>query len=105
MPGTLWTIWLVSPWPMNPAPIMPTRIGFPCSSLAMRALSTMIMIASRSHPALHLGPHFLQMFPGGVLRRDDADRQRPRKSQARIERRESAFRLRRVELSDLVARL
>src|SRR5207253_10931804 len=105
MPGTLWTIWLVSPWPMNPAPIMPTRIGLPCSSLAFRAVSTMIMIASHSHPALHLGPDLLQGLPGRVLGRDDRDRQRPLQTQARIERGEPSLGPRRVELADLVARL
>ena len=29
-PGTLLRIWLVRPWPMKPAPTMPTRIGRPC---------------------------------------------------------------------------
>src|SRR6266568_2680798 len=37
IPGTLLTIWFVSPWPMKPAPTMPTRIGLPCASPAFRA--------------------------------------------------------------------
>src|SRR2546426_433769 len=105
MPGTLWTIWFVSPWPMNPAPIMPTRIGLPCSSLAFRALSTRIMIASRSHPLPHLSLDLRQVLPGGVLRRDDGDRQRPLQPQARIEWRKPAFAAGRVGFAHLVARL
>src|SRR2546427_2071425 len=76
MPGTLWTIWLVRPCPMKPAPIKPTRIGFPCSSLAFNALSTMIMVGSRAHPALHLALDLFEVLPGGVLGRDDGDRER-----------------------------
>src|SRR6267143_353453 len=105
MPGTLWTIWWVSPCPMKPAPIKPTRIGFPCSSLALNALSTMIMVGSRAHPALHLALDFLEVLPGGVLGRDDGDRQWPLQAQARIERREPSLGAGRVELADLVARL
>ena len=29
-PARCCSIWLVSPWPMKPAPTMPTRIGLPC---------------------------------------------------------------------------
>src|SRR5882762_1532712 len=105
MPGTLWTIWLASPCPMKPAPIKPTRIAFPCSSLALNALSTMIMVGSRAHPALHLALDFLEVLPGGVLGRDDGDRQWPLQAQARIERREPSLGAGRVELADLVARL
>src|SRR6267378_1900359 len=105
MTGTLWTIWLVSPCPMKPAPIKPTRIGFPCSSLALNALSTMIMVGSRAHPALHLALDFLEVLPGGVLGRDDGDRQWPLQAQARIERREPSLGAGRVELAHLVARL
>src|SRR5258705_10473496 len=89
MPGTLWTIWLVSPCPMKPAPIKPTRIGFPCSSLALNALSTMIMVGSRAHPELHLALDFLEVLPGRVLGRGDGDGKGPLQSQARVERTEA----------------
>ena len=42
IPGTLLTIWFVRPWPMKPAPTMPTRIGRPSASRAFSAVSTMI---------------------------------------------------------------
>src|SRR5260370_34692716 len=105
MPGTLCTIWLVSPWPMNPAPIMPTRIGLPCSSMAFKARSTMIMTASRFHPAPHLGLDQLEVCPRGILRGDDGDRQRPLQPQARVERREPALAAGGVEFAHLVAGL
>src|SRR5438094_2348400 len=105
MPGTLWTIWFVSPWPMNPAPIIPTRIGLPCSSLAFRALSTRIMMSSRSHPLPQLALDLRQGFPGGVLGRDDGDREWPLQAQARIERGKPAFAAGRIGLAHLVARL
>src|SRR5712692_9627805 len=105
MPGTLCAIWLVSPWPMNPAPIMPTRIGLPCSSLAFKARSTMIMAASRFHPASHLGLDKLEVCPSGVLGGDDGDRHRPLQTQARVERREPALAAGRVEFAHLVAGL
>ena len=43
MPGTLFTIWFVSPCAMNPPPRIATLIGLPCSARASKALSTMTM--------------------------------------------------------------
>src|SRR6267142_4381269 len=59
--------------------------------------------ASCSHPALHFGLDLLQVLPGGVLGRNDGNRQRPLHRQPRVERRESSLGLRRVELAGLVA--
>jgi hypothetical protein len=42
MPGTPLMIWLATPRAMKPAPIIPTRIGRPSASLALRAVSTII---------------------------------------------------------------
>src|SRR3954453_9187442 len=106
MPGTLWTIWLVSPWPMNPAPIMPTRMGFPCSSRAFKALSTMIIAPSlQPHPAFDFALDLVQVLPGRVLGGDHAHRQRPLQPEPRVEGREAAFAGRGVELAHLVAGL
>src|SRR5512140_2179379 len=100
MPGTLWTIWFVSPWPMKPAPIMPTRMGFPCSSRAFRALSTMIIAPPlQRHSAFHFRLDLVEVLPGGILWRDHADRQRPLQLQPRVERREAALGGGRVELA------
>ncbi len=46
IPGTLLVIWLVSPCPMKPAPIMPTRIGRPSRSRSRSTVSTRIMTAA-----------------------------------------------------------
>src|SRR5437899_1778723 len=109
MPGTLFTIWLVRPCPMKPAPIMPTRIGLPCSSRALRALSTMIMTsffpASNGHPSLQLGLDVCQELPVVVLRRDLGDGERPLQAEQGVVIPEPALRLRRVEFAHLVARL
>src|SRR5258708_37018262 len=105
MPGTLCVIWLVSPWPMNPAPIMPTRIGFPCSSLDFKALSTMIIVPSRHHLALHFRLDLGERLPGGVLRRDHGNLQRPLELQPGVERRQAALGFRSVDLAYLVAGL
>src|SRR3954467_5130867 len=105
MPGTLLTIWLVRPCPMNPAPIIPTRTGLPCSSRALRALSTMIIASSLAPPALQLWLDLLELLPRRVLGRDFPQRQRPRQPQARVGVVQPAFRARRVELAHLVAGL
>src|SRR3954466_5643011 len=106
MPGTLWTIWFVSPCPMKPAPIMPTRMGLPSSSRALRALSTMIIRSSaQRHPAFHFAFDLREVLPRRVLRRHHADRQRPAEPQARVDRREAALLAGRVELAHLVAGL
>src|SRR4051812_47648662 len=117
MPGTLWVIWFVSPWPMKPAPTIPTRIGRPSCSRAFRALSTMIILSSacvvrfeagrrsRAHLARELRFDLVEQRPGRVLRRHLGDRQRPRQAQAGIVVAQAAFRARCVELADLVAGL
>src|SRR2546426_9742916 len=109
IPGTLFTIWLVRPCPIKPAPIMPTRIGLPFSSRAWRALSMMIMTsffpASNGHPSLQLGLDVCQEFPVVVLQRDLGDGERPLKTKPVIVVPKPALRLRRVELAHLVARL
>src|SRR2546426_5704116 len=107
MPGTLFTIWLVRPCPIKPAPIIPTRMGRPCSSRAWRALSTMIMTsffpASNGHPSLQLGLDVCQELPVVVLQRDLGDGEWPLKTKPEIVVPEPALRLRRVELAHLVA--
>src|SRR4051812_41277297 len=127
MPRTLLTIWLVRPWPMKPAPTMPTRIALPCASWAASARSTMIMFpllelrpaghARRGqspllrryeldrHPALQLGLDLIEPRPGLVLVGDLADRQRPREAKPRIVPGETALGSRRVELAHLIAGL
>src|SRR3989449_5765364 len=94
---------------MKPAPIMPTRIGLPCSSRAWRALSTMIMTsplpASNGHPAFQLRLDLCQELPAVVLRRDFGDGERPFQAEPGIVVHEPALRARRIELTHLVARL
>src|SRR5882672_1098352 len=124
MPGTLCVIWLVSPWPMKPAPTMPTRIGLPSRSRAFSALSTIITVPSQPCPccptqvgavpsATRLDAHFTLQFrldliqgqPAAVLGRHLADRKRPAQPEPAIVVQEAAFGRRRVELADLVAGL
>src|SRR3954451_23883635 len=109
MPRTLLTIWLVRPWPMKPAPTMPTRIALPCASWAASARSTMIMFPPTyeldRHPALQLGLDLVEPLPVLVLAGDLADRQRPREAKPRIVPGETALGSRRVELAHLVAGL
>src|SRR5512137_2640171 len=105
MPGTLFSIWFVSPWPMNPAPTIPTRMGFPCSALAARARSTMIIWASHRHPPADLGLHLGERLPGRVLGGDLAHRERPGEPEPGVERGEPPLGGGGVELADLVARL
>src|ERR1700682_3148105 len=102
MPGTLCVIWLVSPWPMNPAPIMPTRIGLPCSSLAFNAVSTMIIVPSRHHFALHFGLDLGERLPRRVLGRDDCNLQRPDELEPGVEGRQAALRAGGGDLASLV---
>src|SRR2546422_6294672 len=107
---------------MNPAPTMPTRTGSPRASRALSAVSTMITtcaspspperlrralggrrLAGRSgrrdgHPPPDLGLDFAQGSPGGVLRRDLGDRQRPLETQTRVAVEQTSLGLRRVEL-------
>src|SRR6185369_7356734 len=93
---------------MKPAPIMPTRIGLPCSSRARSALSTMIIAVVRSsegHALLELGLDFHERLPSVVLVRDDREWERPAQTQGRIIVHQAAFDARRVELADLIARL
>src|SRR3989449_9874674 len=94
---------------MKPAPIMPTRIGLPCSSRAWRALSTMIMTfprpASNGHPSLQLRLDVCQELPAVVLRRDFGDGKRPFQAEPGIVVHQPALRARRIELAHLVARL
>src|SRR5215468_4283641 len=95
---------------MKPAPTIPTRMGLPCSWRALSALSTMIMAfpparPSNRHPQLQLRLDLVERLPGAVLRGDLPDGQRPRKSEAAIVERQPALGVRRVELSDVVARL
>src|SRR5258705_2141093 len=111
IPGTLFSIWFVSPCPMKPAPTIPTRMGFPCSWRALSALSTMIMeitpcgLAVDRHPPLQLRLDLVERLPGAVLRGDFSDGQRPLKDEAAIVERQPAFGVRRVELADVVAGL
>src|SRR5262245_21298559 len=115
MPGTLLTIWFVSPCPMKPAPIMPTRIGFPCSSRALSARSTMIMTASAragcslrspaAHSALHLRLDLVEPLPALVFGRNFRHRERPLEAEPRVVVEETALTLWSVELSHLVASL
>src|SRR4051794_31211875 len=127
MPRTLLTIWLVSPWPMNPAPIMPTRMALPCASWAASARSTMIMFppvlmlrpagcARRGqspllrryldrHLSLQLALDLVEALPGLVLVGDPGHRQRPGEPEPRIVPGEPPLRSGRVELAYLVARL
>src|SRR5215470_18179520 len=110
MPGTLCTIWLVNPCPMNPAPIMPTRMGLPSASRRLSALSTMIMIpslapSSYGHPAPHLAFDLGERPPAAVLVRDLGDGKRPFQTKLGIVVKEAPLAVRRVELPDLVARL
>src|SRR2546422_9811884 len=94
---------------MKPAPIMPTRIGLPCSSRAWRALSTMIMTsplpASNDHPVLQLRLDLCQELPAVVLQRDFGDGERPFQAEPGIAVHEPALPARRIELARLVARL
>src|ERR1700682_1176855 len=105
MPGTLCVIWLVSPWPMHPAPIMPPRLVLPCSSLAFNAVSTMIIVPSRHHFALHFCLDLRERLPRRVLGRDDCNLQRPDELEPGVEGRQAALRAGGVELAYLVAGL
>src|SRR5262249_37146187 len=111
MPGTLFSIWLVNPWPMKPAPTIPTRMGLPRSCRALSALSTMIMAfppaarLSKRHPQLQLRLDLVEGLPRAVLRGDFADGQRPCKTEPAIVERQPAFGARRVELPDVIAGL
>src|SRR4030095_3950865 len=115
MPGTLLTIWFVSPWPMNPAPIMPTRIGLPSCSRAFSARSTMIMTASArtrcrlrascAHPAFQLFFDLVEPPPRPILRRDLGHGQRPREAETGVVVGKTAFAIGRVELTHVVTRL
>src|SRR5689334_7649341 len=94
---------------MKPAPIMPTGMGLPCFSLALSALSTMIMLCSPSSPQRHF---LLQAIAPGleqrrhpVLLRDHRERQGPLEPQRRIVPAQGALVGRAVELADLVAGL
>src|SRR5256885_17252305 len=101
MPRTLLTIWLVSPWPMNPAPIMPTRMALPCASWAASARSTMIMFPPAAvldrHPSLELALDLVEPLPGLVLVGDLGDGQRPGETEPRIVPGEGPLGARRVE--------
>src|SRR5215211_2141697 len=96
---------------MKPAPTMPTRIGRSAASRAFSALSTMIIVlllrssASGAHLVLQLGLDLVEQLPRRVLRGRLGDRQRPRQPEAGVVVAEAAFRVGRVELTDLVARL
>src|SRR5438477_11513 len=72
MPGTLLTIWFVSPWPMKPAPTMPTRIGLPCASRALSAVSTIITMTLGRWRKLEMHPtqRALAIVEGDVGLRD-----------------------------------
>src|SRR5215213_711758 len=109
-PGTEWTTWFSRPRPMKPAPIMPTRMGLPAASRALRALSTMIMASPRD---LDAEGHLLAqpLLPGlqegsvPVLLRDHGDRQGPLEPKARVVVAQRPLVRWAVELADLVARL
>src|SRR5262245_14365359 len=125
MPGTLCVIWFVRPWPMNPAPTIPTRIGRPSRSLDFSALSTIITVppgdfpsqpGALSPPVLPLalalsGAHFTLQFhldlvqrrPRNVLGRHLLHRKRPLQPQPGVVVEESPFGRGRVELTHLVA--
>src|SRR3990172_5456588 len=105
IPGTLFTIWLVSPCPMNPAPIIPTRMNFPCLSRSRRALSTIIMLSSHPHLLLQHPLDLIEKLPIRVLLRNLHHRQRPPKPETGVIVMEAALRTRRVEFADLVAGL
>src|SRR6266508_1338270 len=110
IPGTLFVIWFVSPWPMKPAPSMPTWIGRPATSRSFSALSTMIMMSSlwrarsRAHPGLQFCFDVVEEWPGSILRRELGHGQRPLEPEARIVVAQAALGVRGVELTDLVAR-
>src|SRR4030065_2017000 len=105
IPGTLFIIWLVSPCPMNPAPIIPTRMNFPCLSRSRRALSTIIMPSSHPHPPLQYPLDLLEKLPIRVLLRYLRHRQRPPKPETGVIVMEASLRTRRIALSHLVAGL
>src|SRR5262245_36405200 len=112
MPGTLFVIWLVSPWPMNPAPTMPTWIGRPSASRACNVLSTMIIASlplvralSGAHPLLQHRLDLVEQGPCRILRRQLGHRQRPRQPEAGVVVAQPALGLGFVELTDLVAGL
>src|SRR5262245_51515310 len=95
---------------MNPEPIMPTRMGLPCASLALSALSTMITTSPSSrcengHLALEpIGPG-VEQRRSLVLVRHDGHRQRPTECQPRVVVAERPLVRRAVELTNLVAGL
>src|SRR5664279_2696046 len=109
-PGTEWTIWLVSPWPMKPAPIMPTRIGLPCASRALSALSTMIMVVPPCSGRFSRDGHLtvetlapgLQQWRLLILLRAHRHRQRPAQAQPRVVVAQRPLVGGAVELADLV---
>src|SRR4051812_4687301 len=108
-PGTEWVIWLTRPRPMKPAPIMPTRIGFPCASRALSALSMMITCSSAAssdgHLALEPVRPGLQQRRHLVLVRNHRHRQGPREAQPRVVVAQRPLVGRAVELPHLVAGL
>src|SRR5580698_10820142 len=104
MPGTLLTIWFVRPWPMKPAPIMPTRMGLPASARACSARSTIIMEdSSQRHAALKLRFDLGVRTPVGVLVGHNGDWKGPVKAKTRIVVRQATLNPRGIELADLVA--
>src|SRR5262245_20723673 len=107
MPGVVLMMRLATPWHMKPAPRMPTRIGLPCSARAPNAVSTINMPlsceAERGDALLDRRFRSLEAVVVPVLLRDERDRQRPRKSEARIGVVQTALGARGVELSDLIA--
>src|SRR5258706_2328980 len=116
IPGTLWTIWFVRPWAMNPAPRMATRIGLPCSSRAFNALSIMIMVDScggsanyglalDGHTALQFRLDLSKQFPSLIFIRNYSYRKRPFERQTAIIIHQASFGARGIEFTDLVARL
>src|SRR3954469_3238471 len=116
IPGVTLRIWLARPRAMKPAPMKPTRIGLPSASLALSALSTMIIAASahlcqlrpglvEGHTAANLRLGLLEQRPRAILRRHVGRRQRPRDAEPRIVEAQPALGRRRVELADFVGGL
>src|SRR5690242_3957388 len=125
IPGVLFTIIFVRPWHMKPAPTIATRMGFPCSARALRAVSTRItgtsfrlggrckrrpesyalriLTDSKTHLSLQLSLDPVKQGKLLVLLGDHRYRQRPRQVETRVIVHEATFRVRRIELANLIA--
>src|SRR5688500_996932 len=95
-------IWFAMPRPMNPAPIIPTRIGRPSCSRARSALSRIIMAlpgdgARHRHARGDERLALLEQRPYAVLVGHVGHRQRPLDREPRIGIPQPAFGRRRIE--------